>query len=212
MIRVLYLAWSFLRNNDMKSLLNMVLIAGLMLGCQYSQVLPEQGSYMAARINGTDWLVEVNMPKSVSGVNVFNVNYKTVWLQAFGNDNSDGPSPFMRINMYDTALDDLKLPYTFPRQKAANTPSFGLSWRDTNLRPFDDAQCNGNRLCGYSAGTGDDVTLTITQRTATGLEGTFAGVLYLRGWSYTNRDNRVIVRNGRFRMQYQRNTQPKIGP
>lgn len=44
----------------MRSLLNMALTAGLMPGCQYSQVVPQQGSYMAAQINGTDWLVEIN--------------------------------------------------------------------------------------------------------------------------------------------------------
>ena len=40
---MVYFAQSFSRSNDMKFSLNMVLIVGLMLGCQYSQVVPKQG-------------------------------------------------------------------------------------------------------------------------------------------------------------------------
>ena len=32
----------------------LLLFAGLTVGCQYSQVLPERGFFVAAQVNGTD--------------------------------------------------------------------------------------------------------------------------------------------------------------
>ncbi len=199
----------------MKPFLNMMLIAGLMLGCQYSQVLPERGYFVAAQINGTDWLINVDDGKSWKGFsqNVFYLRSKIMQFRAVGIDNiNPANSPMLSVEFSNLPLDSLKLPYTFPDQAVSNAPAFFLRWRDTNVRPVNDSRCERNSSCVFSAKTGDTVVVTITKRTETVLEGEFSGIFYpiIYGFGilFLEPSDYVVIKKGRFRMPYERINTP----
>lgn len=190
----------------------LLLFAGLAVGCQYSQVLPERGFFVAAQINGTDWLVEVNSEKSWKGFNenIFYARTRLMRFRALGVDpNNRAVIPQFNFQSNNIPLDSLQLPYTFSDKTGSNTmPTFFMRWRDTNIRPYNDSRC-AEGDCSYAAQTGDNAVLTITKRTETMLEGEFSGIFYLFsigfGGRFSDPSNTVVVRKGRFRMPYERN-------